>query len=133
MSAQPTPATGPTLVREDASREYWFDEGCHILEWSNGAHDEAASIARATVPPGGTTRWHRLVGIVERYLVLSGRGRVELEGVAPAEVGPGDVVVIPAGCAQRIAALGSEPLVFAAICTPRFRADAYRDAEPGPG
>jgi mannose-6-phosphate isomerase-like protein (cupin superfamily) len=44
-------------------------------------------------------------------------------------IGAGAVVVIPPGCAQRIACLGDEELVFLAICTPRFEAQAYQDVE----
>lgn len=110
--------------------EYWFVEGCHILEWHNRADDPALSVARARVAPGQTTRWHRLQGITERYLILSGRGRVEIEGLAPADLGAGAVAVIPPGCAQRITCLGEEELVFLAMCTPRFEAQAYVDVEP---
>ncbi len=119
------------LVRPyDAGREYYFREGCHINELSNSPGDEAVSIARARVEPGSTTRWHRLSGIVERYVVLEGRGRVEL-GDLPAEpVGPGDVVLIPPGTPQRITSEGSQELVFLAICSPRFVPEAYEDLEP---
>lgn len=109
------------------SAEYWFPEGCHINEFSNGPHDPALSIARARVPAGGTTRWHRLAGVTERYVILEGRGRVEVGDLPPHEVGPGDVVLIPPGCRQRIAALGPVDLVFLALCTPRFTPAAYED------
>ena len=120
-----------SLVRHyDAGREYYFREGCHSNELSNSPGDEAVSIARARVEPGSTTRWHRLSGIVERYVVLEGRGRVEL-GDLPAEpVGPGDVVLIPPGTPQRITSEGSQELVFLAICSPRFVPEAYEDLEP---
>lgn len=116
-------------IRPHPPEEYWFVEGCHILEWHNRAEDPALSVARARVAAGQTTRWHRLQGITERYLILSGRGRVEIEGLAPAEIGAGAVVVIPPGYAQRIACLGDEELVFLAMCTPRFEAQAYVDVE----
>lgn len=108
------------------SDEYLFAaEGCWISEWWNTPQDEAASIARARVEPGITTHWHRLAGIDERYVVLAGTGSVDI-GTEPARaVGPGDVVLIPAGTAQRIRNTGETDLVFLAICTPRFRADAY--------
>lgn len=109
------------------AREYYFAEGCHILELSNSDGDPAVSIARARVAPGVTTRWHRLVDTAERYVLLSGRGRVEVGDLPAREVGPGDVVLIPPGCPQRIGCLGSEDLVFLAVCTPRFRMQAYED------
>ncbi|HOF10204.1 MAG TPA: cupin domain-containing protein [Opitutaceae bacterium] len=121
--------------------EYWFPEGCFIDEWSNTPDDPACSICRARVPAGGLTRWHWLAATAERYVVLSGRGRMELGAVGTPlpivaattrEVGPGEVVVIPAGTPQRIAALGGEDLVFLAICTPRFTPECYQ-TESGAG
>jgi len=111
------------------SAEYFFDEGCHILEWLNSPEDPALSIARARVAVGATTRWHRLSGITERYLLLQGEGRVEVEGLLPAVVSVGAVVTIPPGVAQRISNVGAGDLVFLALCTPRFERAAYADAE----
>ncbi len=105
--------------------EYFFEEGCHILEVANDDGDAQVSIARARVPAGITTAWHRLEDISERYLVISGRGRVEIGDLDAAEVGPGDVVRIPPGCRQRITSSGQEDLVFYAICSPRFQPGAY--------
>jgi mannose-6-phosphate isomerase-like protein (cupin superfamily) len=118
-----------TVQRADPTREYFTDENCHILELSNSAADAAVSIARARVTPGATTRWHRLAGIVERYVIIEGRGSVEVGDGAPEIVGPGDVVHIPAQCRQRITNTGDGDLVFLAICTPRFVQSAYEDVE----
>ena len=120
------------IRRAQSREEFYTDERCYITEWSNLADDPAVSIARARVEPGVTTRWHRLRGTVERYVVLQGRGRVEVGSLGAQEIGPGDVVLIPAGCAQRIACLGDEPLVFLAVCSPRFRQLDYEDIDPGP-
>jgi len=79
-----------------------------------------ASIARARVGPGVTTRWHRLRGAVERYYIVNGRGRVEVGKLPPQEVNASDIVLIPPMCCQRITNIGPEDLVFLAICTPRF-------------
>jgi mannose-6-phosphate isomerase-like protein (cupin superfamily) len=122
-------STRARIDRNDETVEYFFDEGCYITEWLNRDDDPALSIARARVEPGGTTRWHLLGGITERYLVLSGRGRVEIEGLAPTEIDSGAVVTIPPGAAQRITCLGDTELVFLALCTPRFELAAYTDAE----
>lgn len=104
-------------------------ERCDILELSNVPDDPDCSIARASVAPSVTTRWHALNGTAGRYVILQGRGRVEIGELAPQEVGPGDVVRIPPGCRQRIANAGAGELVFLAICTPRFRPEAYEDLE----
>ena len=107
--------------------EYYFDEGCHINELSNSGDDPELSIARARVAPGQTTRWHRLHDVSERYLVLEGRGLAQVADLAPVEVGPGDVVIIPPGAAQRITALGDQDLVFLAVCVPPFTEQAYEE------
>lgn len=105
--------------------EIYTEERCHIVELSNHADDPAVSIARARVEPGMTTRWHRLRGIAERYVILQGSGRVELGDRVAQDVGVGDTVLIPPDCAQRISNTGADDLVFLAICTPRFEWAAY--------
>jgi mannose-6-phosphate isomerase-like protein (cupin superfamily) len=112
--------------------EFHTPEGCYVNELSNTDADPDASIARARVRAGGTTRWHRLRGIAERYVVLSGTGTVEVGELPPRKVGAGDVVLIPPGCRQRITSGVDEDLVFLAICTPRFRQEAYEDIDPAP-
>lgn len=119
----------PEIKHADSAGEFVTDERCHIIEVANDSGDEQLSIARARVEPGVSTAWHRLQGISERYLVVSGQGRVEVGEHAPAPVGPGDVVRIPAGVAQRITNTGDEQLIFYAICTPRFTAEAYVNLE----
>lgn len=120
-------------IRHADGGEYFFREGCYITEWSNSADDPALSVARARVEPGVVTRWHRLSGATERYVVLSGAGRVEL-GAADSRiveaVGPGSVVIIPPGMPQRIANTGREDLIFLALCTPRFTPGAYAECAP---
>ncbi|QXP84630.1 cupin domain-containing protein [Methylococcus sp. ANG] len=112
-----------------SATEYYFDERCYITEWWNSTDDADVSVARARVEPGVTTRLHRLSNTTERYLILDGQGRVEIEGLAPSVVGPGDVVVIPSGVSQRISNTGGNDLVFLAVCTPRFTPDAYEDID----
>jgi mannose-6-phosphate isomerase-like protein (cupin superfamily) len=118
--------------RMSPNAEFSIDEGCFINELSNSDTDPEVSIAQARVPPGATTRWHRLVGTAERYVLLSGAGRVEIGHLPAQDVGPGDVVLIPPGSRQRITNLGREHLVFLAICTPRFHPEAYEDIDPAP-
>ena len=109
--------------------EVYLSEGCFVTEWSNTPEDPAVSIARARVPPGVTTRWHRLTGTTERYVILEGTGRAQVGDGKPRDVAPGDVVLIPPACRQRIANTGARDLVFLAICTPRFSYDAYEELE----
>lgn len=118
----------PFIHTTPDSKEYYFKEGCHILEQHNLAEDEAVSIARARVEAGMQTRRHRLTGITERYLILQGEGQVEVGGLTE-RVGPGTVVVIPPGVDQRIRNEGRNELIFLAVCTPRFQPSAYRATE----
>ena len=122
----------PAVKRTDAAAESYTAERCYIAELSNTAEDPDVSIARARVAPGVMTRWHRVVDTIERYVILDGRGRVEVGTLPPAEVEPGDVVLIPASFPQRIANIGEQDLVFLAICSPRFRPEAYEDMENAP-
>lgn len=121
-----------TIVRGDRGAEFYTNEGCFIFELSNRAEDEAVSIAQARVEPGIATRRHRLRGVAERYLILKGEGRVEVGDLSPADVGPGDVVLIPPDCTQRITNIGKEDLIFLAVCTPRFTPEAYEEIEETP-
>ena len=117
------------IVYENLSAEQLTEEGCFVLQnWGLPA-DGSLSVARARVVAGGSTRWHRLSGVRELYLVTAGRGRVELGGRGPAEVAPGDLVNIPAGTAQRITNPGSVDLIFYCICTPAFTPACYSDME----
>ena len=40
------------ILKANEADEYYFDEGCFILELSNSAADPDVSIARARVKPG---------------------------------------------------------------------------------
>ena len=115
----------PEIRRADTSSELLTGENCLIREIANDAGDPDVSVARARVTPGATTEWHRVTGIDERYVIVSGKGRVEIGDLPPEVVGPGDVVRIPANVPQRIANIGTEDLVFYCICTPRFVQSAY--------
>ena len=63
-----------TIKQQNLKKEFYTSEKCYVTELSNTPDDPDVSIARARVKQGVTTRWHRLKGIFERYLVISGRG-----------------------------------------------------------
>lgn len=121
-----------TVKKADSCKEFYTDERCYIVELHNTPDDPSASIARVRVAPGVTTRLHRLKGTAERYFMLSGKGRMEVGRLPPQEVNAGDIVLIPAMCIQRITNIGSEDLIFLAVCTPRFTRDVYEDIEDNP-
>jgi mannose-6-phosphate isomerase-like protein (cupin superfamily) len=117
------------ILKANEAEEYYFEEGCFILELSNSSADLDVSIARARVKAGVTTKLHRLKGVVERYVILSGIGEVDITGLEPQQLSAGDVVIIPSLCPQRITNIGTEDLVFLAICTPRFTEEVYENMD----
>ena len=113
------------IRRADPLRESLTHENCFILELANDAGDPEVSIARARVLPGETTEWHRVRDIDERYVIVRGKGKMEVGDLPPAVVSEGDLVRIPANTPQRIMNVGDGDLIFFAICTPRFVQSAY--------
>jgi mannose-6-phosphate isomerase-like protein (cupin superfamily) len=118
-------------VKATSSKEFLTPERCFVFEnWgliSSG--DKAVSIARARVVPGVTAKEHYLKGTQEIYLIVKGRGRVQIGGLEPTDVGEGDAVIIPEGTSQRITNIGKTDLVFYCICTPAFTQDCCHDEE----
>jgi mannose-6-phosphate isomerase-like protein (cupin superfamily) len=119
----------PQILTLDRGVEVYTPERCYITELANTPDDPAASVALARVVPGVTTRWHRLIDTIERYVIVEGQGRVEVGDLRPRDVAAGDVVIIPPLCRQRITNIGGEDLTFFAICTPRFQQKNYEDCE----
>ena len=117
------------IYQTSESDEYYFHEGCFILELLNTEDDPELSIARARVAPGKTTRFHSLKDVTERYVIQQGEALVSIGETATRELSVGDVVVIPPGVRQRIHNSGQEDLVFLALCTPRFTPQCYSDLE----
>ncbi len=120
------------ILRQDPNSEFFTPERCFIIELSNSHEDPELSIAQARVKPGVTTRWHYLTNSAERYYIIQGKGSVEIGDIQAQEVNPGDVVIIPAMCPQRITNIGAEDLIFLALCTPRFSSDNYKEIEGDP-
>ena len=117
------------VKKASAAIEFPTRELCHITEVANDSGDQDISIARARVEPGVTTAWHKLNGVDERYIIVSGEGRVEMNDLVPVDVSAGDVARIPAGTAQRISNTGQIDLVFYAVCSPPFKDGCYVSLE----
>jgi mannose-6-phosphate isomerase-like protein (cupin superfamily) len=120
--------TEPIILKQDLAKEFHTPERCFIIESLNANYD-SLSVARARVEPGVTTKWHSVEGTEERYIIAEGKGRVEAGDLPPEEVGPGDVVLIPAGVRQRITNVGERDLIFYCVCTPPFEQQRYKDLE----
>lgn len=127
--ARPAKSMNACVKSQEAAQEYFFVEGCFITELSNSSDDADVSVVRARVEPGKTTRWHCLRDTGERYVMLQGVGSVEIGDLPPHRVTAGDVVIIPPQERQRISNIGTDDLVFLAICSPRFTDAAYVDLE----
>lgn len=115
----------PEVMKSDVTSEFKTEERCYIVETANDSGDELISIARARVEPGVTTAWHKLKGVSERYIIVSGQGCVEIDNLDPVDVTEGDVVRIPADIPQRITNTGQTDLVFFTVCSPRFTSSCY--------
>ena len=117
----------PSIRHFDGTTEYYFQEGCYITELSNSEDDPGLSIARARIEPEVTTKLHKLIDTVERYVILQGEGLVALNGQPLEKVAACDVVLIPPDCSQKITNSGNRDLIFLAICAPRFKTNMYQE------
>ena len=77
------------------------------------------SLAEATVPPGVLTQLHFHPSTEEIYYILSGSGRMEIDG-QNRSVGPGDAIAIPPGKPHRIHNNTSIDLIFLCCCAPGY-------------
>ena len=117
----------PLIIHNNEADEYFFEEGCYILEVSNSEKDKNVSIARARLSPNTATRLHKLSQTIERYIIISGEGTVTVGDLPDTLVQVNDVVIIPEDCPQMIRNTGDVDLVFLVVCNPRFLVDNYSD------
>ena len=122
----------PIIIHNDESSEYFFEEGCYILELSNSDKDSNLSVARARLSPNTQTKLHKLNKTIERYIILQGQGDVMLGNsemeCSVKNVKSNDVVIIPENHPQAIKNTGDSDLIFLVICTPRFKVENYSEA-----
>ncbi|MDP9340244.1 MAG: cupin domain-containing protein [Acidobacteriota bacterium] len=76
--------------------EAWFTGTVWIDEVVAGAAPSRFKVNRVSFEPGARTAWHTHP-MGQALHVLTGVGRVQLEGQAPRKIGPGDSVWIEAG------------------------------------
>jgi mannose-6-phosphate isomerase-like protein (cupin superfamily) len=76
------------------------------------------SLAEASLEEGRSTQRHHHAETEEIYVVLEGRGEMEVDGERR-EIGPGDAVLIPAGAWHELHARGG-PMRFLCCCAPPY-------------
>lgn len=87
---------------------------------SGGARNQ--SLAEALLEPGQTTQRHYHAETEELYVVLEGRGELEVDGDR-ARVAPGEAILIPPGAWHEVRADVGEPLRFLCCCAPPYSHD----------
>jgi mannose-6-phosphate isomerase-like protein (cupin superfamily) len=90
-----------------------------LLDARNGGAFKQ-SLAEATVAPGRATLRHYHGVTEEIYVVLEGRGEMEVAGER-GSVGPGDAVLIPPRAWHQIRADPETELRFLCCCAPAYR------------
>ena len=118
----------PYFIKAQDTPEFGTGERCFITELCNTSAAPDASLAIARVAAGTTTQLHLLKRVTETCIVMAGCGDMEVDGQR-FRIGVGDQIVIPAGVAQRVTALGDEDLRFYCVCTPRFTPGCYASLE----
>ncbi len=108
--------------------EFWTSERCYITELVNNDKISHLSLATARIEPGVRTQLHSLSGVEEIYVVRSGHGVIEIDGVEQL-LTAGDLAIVPASTPQRIMNTGAGDLVCYCLCRPRFRPQCYVDLE----
>jgi mannose-6-phosphate isomerase-like protein (cupin superfamily) len=101
-----------------------FEAGDHTIlrELFNPEHDPLNlrySLAHAKLAPGNWSTLHRLKSS-EVYYILSGNGRMEIDG-EQRDVSAGDAVYIAPDARQRILSVGPSMLEFLCIVDPAWR------------
>ena len=87
-----------------------------LLDGASGAVNQ--SLAEAELEPGQATKRHYHARTEELYVVLEGRGEMEVDGER-AGVASGDAILIPAGARHEIQA-GDTQLRFLCCCAPPY-------------
>jgi mannose-6-phosphate isomerase-like protein (cupin superfamily) len=77
------------------------------------------SLAEARLDPGARTAAHYHPKCEEIYYILTGQGRMEIDGEMRT-VARGDAIAIPPGQTHQITNTGSETLVFLCCCAPGY-------------
>ena len=108
--------------RDDAEA-FTTKDGSTIRELLGTQHGTAnQSLAEATLEPGQATQRHYHARSEELYVLLDGRGEMEVDG-ASRQVVAGEAILIPPGARHRITAAPDTPLRFLCCCAPPYAHD----------
>lgn len=109
------------IIHRDSCEPFVTKDGSIIRELLAHRNSSIAnqSLAEATVPPGVITQLHHHPKTEEIYYILSGLGKMEIEGQFR-DVGPGDAIAIGPGKPHRIENTGRVDLVFLCCCAPGY-------------
>jgi mannose-6-phosphate isomerase-like protein (cupin superfamily) len=111
--------TNPNTVTEYASEH---GEIVRELLGVTAGGSRGHSLAQIAIPPGKASRKHYHPDVEESYMILSGTGRMEIDGES-AMLGPSDTVAILPRQVHQIFNAGEVDLVFLAICVPAWTPD----------
>lgn len=109
------------VIARDSAQPFITVDGSEIREllaYRNSAIRNQ-SLAEATLHPGQSTQEHYHPKAEEIYYLLSGQGRMRIEG-EERDVVPGDAIAIPPGQKHKIWNTGAVPLVFLCCCAPCY-------------
>ena len=115
------------VIRDAASMDHYLaGDSCYLAEV---LHPErlslpygSFSLAHALIAPGGSTSPHKLIKSAEIYYIISGSGRIFLDG-EPHELRRDRAVMVPPSCVQHVENGPDAPLVFLCLVTPPWRAE----------
>jgi len=112
------------IVQRNRTQAFVTKDGSTIRELL--AHRNSSisnqSLAEATVPPGVRTEPHYHAVSEEIYYILSGAGKVSVDGETRL-VGPGDAIAIAPKSIHWIENSGDADLVFLCCCAPAYEHD----------
>lgn len=106
----------PTVISGDGARGV---TGLPLLDLSEGTGQ--FDFRGVRIGPGGISPDHVHAWVQANY-ILSGRGRLALDGVAHA-VGPGDFIYVPPNARHVFTNTGDDDLVLLAVRGPRVETD----------
>ena len=109
------------IINRSATKPFITKDGSEIREllaYRNSVIRNQ-SLAEATIAVGTATQEHYHPKSEEIYYILSGTGRMKLDGELR-DVGPLDAIAIPPGARHKIWNTGDVPLVLLCCCAPGY-------------